>query len=150
MKIHYSINSVQGSIHQGSETFSKPLGGMQCAVIALSALFHNESVPVHSWTKSVIDQILHQSWRRNGDGMYSHCTFKQLSAVLNILRNCRWMDWWQILFMILNLRRDMATAALHFSLRTASYKNYVQFPKRSKIFLFGFVAQFLRDRLLPV
>ena len=82
--------------------------------------------------------------------MYSHCTFKQLSAVLNILRNWRWMDWWQILFMILNLRRDMATTALHFSLRTTNYKNYVQFPKRSKISLFGFVAQFLRGRLLLV
>ena len=27
--------------------------------MALSALFHNESVPVHLRTKSVIDQILH-------------------------------------------------------------------------------------------
>ena len=54
MKYCYSINPVQESIHQGSETFSEPLGGMQCAFMALSALFHNEGVPVHSWTKSVI------------------------------------------------------------------------------------------------
>ena len=33
----------------------------------LPTLFHNASIPVHSWTKSVIDQIRH-----HGDGMYSH------------------------------------------------------------------------------
>ena len=68
MKIHYSINSVQGSIHQGSETFSQISGGIQCAFMGLSALFHNESVPVHSWTNSVIDQILH-----HGDAMEMAC-----------------------------------------------------------------------------
>ena len=72
-----SIHFVQRSIHQGSETFSEPSRGRQCAFITLSALFHNESVSVHSWTKSVIDQIL---WH-HGDGMYSHTL-------------CRW---WQIL-----------------------------------------------------
>ena len=49
--MNYSINSEQGSIHQGSETFSEPSGGMQSAFIVLSALFHYESVPVYSWTK---------------------------------------------------------------------------------------------------
>ena len=38
-------------------------------------------------------------------------------AILYILRIYRW---WQVLFMIPNLRRDMATAALHFALRTTS------------------------------
>ena len=65
--MNYSINSVQGSIHQGSETFSEPSRGRQCAFMAVSALFRNEIAPVYSRTKSVIDQILH-----HGDGMYSH------------------------------------------------------------------------------
>ena len=76
----YSINLVQGSIHQGSETFSEPSRRRQCAFLALSALFHNESVTVHSWTKSVIDQIFH-----HGDAMEIRrhvfaCVFKVLST----------------------------------------------------------------------
>ena len=36
--------------------------------MALSALFHNESIPVHLQTKSVIDQIRH-----HGDAMEMAC-----------------------------------------------------------------------------
>ena len=89
--------------------------------MASSALFHNESVPVHSWTKSVImviDHIFH-----HGDAIEMKYIFMHFQAIkypmpiIYILRICQW---WQILFMILNLRRERATAALHFSLRTTS------------------------------
>ena len=117
--MNYSINSVQGSIHQGSETFSEPSRQFrQCAFMALSALFHNQSIPVHSWTKLVVDQVLH-----HGDAMEMACihmhfqTITYPMLILCILRICQW---WQILFMVLNLRRDMVGAALHFSLRTTS------------------------------
>ena len=63
-------------------------------------------------------KILH-----HGDAIETACirvhfqTIKYAMPILYILRICRW---WQIPFMILNLRRDMATAALHFSLRMTS------------------------------
>ena len=46
-------------------------------------------------------------WRRHGDGMYSHATFKKLSTRFNAGT-------------LTNLRQDMATVALYFSLRTTS------------------------------
>ena len=42
--MNYSLNLVQGRIHQRSETFSEPSKGKQYAFMAL---FHNESIPVH-------------------------------------------------------------------------------------------------------
>ena len=89
--MNYSINSVQGSIHQGSETFPEPSRGRQCALMSLSALYHNESVPVHSRTKSVIDQIFH-----HGEAMEKACirmhfqTIKHPMPIFYILRICRW------------------------------------------------------------
>ena len=53
--------------------------------MGLSALFHNESVPVHSWTKSVIDQI-----PNHGDAIETACirmhfqTTKYPVPILNI------------------------------------------------------------------
>ena len=91
--------SVQGSIHQGSETLFQAIERkVECAFMALSALFHNESVPVHSWTKSVVNQILH-----HGNGMFSHTLSNNLVPDSNTLHFTH-LPMVEILLMVLNLR----------------------------------------------
>ena len=85
MNMNYSINSVQGSIHQASETFSEH---SREGNVALSALFHNESVLVHSWTKSSLIKY----------PMETACirihfqTIKYPIPILFILCICRWLQ----------------------------------------------------------
>ena len=55
-----ALNSLQGSIHQASESFNELSRGGQCAFMALS-------LSTRTWTQSVIDRIL-----QHGDGMYLH------------------------------------------------------------------------------
>ena len=120
--MNYSIDSVQGTIHQGLETFSKPSRGRQCAFMALSTLCHNESVRVHSWTNQSL--IKYSSTKTVCIQMHFQ-TIKYPMPILYILCICRW---WQICFMMTNLWQDMAIAALHLSLRMTSLrdnKNYL-------------------------
>ena len=54
-------------------------------------------------------------------------TIKYPMPIFCIFDFAHW-QWWQIIFKILNLWHDMATAALHFSLRTTSlfsFENYL-------------------------
>ena len=116
--MNYSVNSVQGSsIRQESEIFSKPLRGRHvhswfCLLYFIMKAFST----VHLWTnQSLIEYSI----------METACTIqmnfqtvKWLMLILYILGICLL---WQILFMIPNLLRDMAMAALHFSLRMTSF-----------------------------
>ena len=64
------LTSIQGSIHQGHDSFSPLTRGRQCSFMVLSALLHSQCWHVHEWTQTV-DEIL-----RYGDSMYLHALQK--------------------------------------------------------------------------
>ena len=65
------LSSIQGTIHQGHESFNALSRGRQCPFMVLSALLHSQSWPVHEWTQKALDELLHFA-----DSMYLHALKK--------------------------------------------------------------------------
>ena len=56
---------LSGSMHQGDDMFSNNSRGKQCAFMSLSALLTAQNIPLTTWSKTTIDNVLLQ-----GDEMY--------------------------------------------------------------------------------